>query len=84
MPDDPGTGRVPNRWFPDGPRGYYKKFTVIRNDTGEEVTEDTFTLIPAHDEHAIPALEAYAAACEADNPDLARDIRALLARNAQA
>lgn len=63
-------------------QGYYKKFTIIRNETGEEVTEDTFTLIPAHDEYAIPALEAYAKACEADNPELAADIRALLARHA--
>jgi hypothetical protein len=60
-------------------RGYYKKFTVVREDTGEEVVEDTFTLIPAHDDWAIPALLAYADACEAEAPQLAADLRQLAA-----
>lgn len=59
-------------------RGYYSKFTVIRRETGEEVTDATFTLIPASDPHARVALAAYAEACEEDNPGLARDLRELL------
>lgn len=57
------------------PKGYYEKFTVIRNDTGEEVTDFRFTLIPSHDPHAEVALRAYADAVEAENPQLARELR---------
>jgi hypothetical protein len=63
-------------------RGFYDKFQVIRRETGEEVTQATFTLIPERDPHALAALEAYAASCEGENPDLAADLRALLARHA--
>jgi hypothetical protein len=59
-------------------RGYYSKFIVTRRDTGEEVGEATFTLIPEHDEHAVVALKAYATSCAAKNPELARDLRDLL------
>jgi hypothetical protein len=58
-------------------RPYYRKFRVIRVETGEEVPEDTFTLIPAHDEYAAVALRAYADVCESDNPALAVDLRRL-------
>lgn len=61
------------------PKGYYEKFTVIRNDTGEEVTEPRFTLIPSHDEHAKAALLAYADSCESENPGLAADLREMAA-----
>lgn len=56
-------------------RGYYEKFTVIRNDTGEEVKGFRFTLIPSHDPHAGTALRAYADAVEAENPQLAEELR---------
>jgi len=57
------------------PKGYYEKFTVIRNDTGEEVKEFRFTLIPSHDPHAGTALRAYADAVEGENPTLAKELR---------
>lgn len=60
--------------MPDS-RGYYEKFTVIRNDTGEEVRGFRFTLIPSHDPHAGTALRAYADAVETENPALARELR---------
>jgi hypothetical protein len=59
-------------------RPYYNKFLVVRRETGEEVTEPTFTLIPSHDKHAKVALLAYADACEDDNPALANDLRTLV------
>lgn len=43
-------------------RGYYEKFRVVRKETGEEVEEDTFTLIPSKDPAARVALAAYAQA----------------------
>lgn len=61
------------------PKGYYSKFSVFRQDTGERVLDPTFTLIPHHDVHAAVALVAYAASCEADNPGLAEDLRRLAA-----
>jgi hypothetical protein len=61
------------------PKGYYEKFKVIYNDTGEEVTDFRVTLIPSHDPHAAVALRAYADAVEADNPQFAADIRERLA-----
>jgi hypothetical protein len=66
------------------PRPYYPKFIVTRTETGEVVNEDTFTLIPAHDRHAIYALRAYADACWHDNPALADDLRALALRHERA
>lgn len=38
-----------------------------------------FVLDVTHDEHAIAALRAYARACRADNPELAADLRAIVA-----
>lgn len=55
---------------------FYPKFKVIRNDTGEEVDPTTcYTLIPARDPNAGPALALYADLVEADMPGLARDLR---------
>lgn len=58
-------------------RGRYDKhkFRVIRNSTGKQVEEETFTLIPEHDAWARPALLAYARACERQAPSLARSLR---------
>lgn len=52
-------------------KGLYGKYTVINNDTGEEVT-DCFVLRPKKDMAARAALKAYARATE-DIP-LAEDI----------
>lgn len=62
-------------------RGYHKRFRVIREETGEEVEERTFTLIPSRDPLAAVALAAYAeAAREVDgNEDLHQDITEWLA-----
>lgn len=58
------------------PDEFYPKFSVVRGSTGEKVDPQTcFTLIPSNDPFAVPALEAYAAACEETMPGLARDIR---------
>ncbi len=57
------------------PKGYYEKYTVIRNDTGEEVKDFRFTLIPSHDLYAGLALRVYAAAVEKHNPTLAKELR---------
>jgi len=46
------------------PKGLYKKYLVYKADTGEEVKEDCFVLIPAKDEAARKALLAYATATE--------------------
>jgi hypothetical protein len=60
-------------------RGYYEKFKVVRNDTGEEITSFRFVLLP-HDPHARVALLAYADSVEGDNPELARELRERLAQ----
>jgi len=44
--------------------GYYKKFIVIDNRTGEEVVGRTFTLKLDSDPFALPALKAYVAAAK--------------------
>ena len=61
----------------DEQRGLYRKYTVTRiNDTaGKHDDCDYFVLDWTHDEFAIPAARAYAAACEAKFPGLARDLR---------
>jgi hypothetical protein len=59
-------------------KGYYEKFRVIRNETGEEITNFRFVLIPglpSNDRHARVALRAYADSCEPENPGLARELR---------
>jgi hypothetical protein len=57
-------------------KGYYKKFTVTDNRTGEEVDEETFTIKMHSDPHARAALLAYADSVEVENAELARDLRA--------
>lgn len=64
----------------DPTRGLYDKFTVTRNDDtdmegGKHEGCEYFVLDLDHDKHAPPALEAYAASCEAEYPLLARDLR---------
>lgn len=56
------------------PNGYYEKFTVTRNSTGEQITGFRFVLL-LNDEHARRALLAYADSCESENPTLANDLR---------
>ena len=54
---------------------YYKKFNVTRVETGEEVTERTFTILVDSDPFAVPALQAYAEAAEdANYHDLAEGL----------
>ena len=75
----------------DPTRGVYEKFIVRRTDGKHRPGQKHdgcvyFVLDLDHDKHAIPALEAYAASCRAEYPDLARDIdemadAALLSRN---
>lgn len=63
----------------DKNKGLYKKFTVNRND-GKDAVGDKhhdcayFVLDITHDEHAIPALEAYAESCKVEYPELANDL----------
>lgn len=59
--------------MPDLTRGLYDKYTVIRNDTGEEV-RGTFTLRPEVDPVARIALRAYAEAVRDENEHLAVDL----------
>lgn len=57
-------------------RGFYHKYRTIRRSNGEELDpETTFTLVPSRDPHAKPAIEAYIASVEKDNPELAEDLR---------
>jgi hypothetical protein len=80
----------PSTWPGDAPeqaakpkreRGLYGKYHVERTDGSSEPGkkhEDCayFVLDLTHDRNAPPALIAYAAACEAEYPVLARDLRA--------
>lgn len=61
----------------DNQIGVYDKYTVTRNDgdpTGKHANCAYFVLDTDHDPFAIPALKAYAAACEEEYPQLAVDI----------
>lgn len=86
MPDDPGTGRVPNQWFSGGrtgqdrERGLYDKYRVERIDGRAEKHEGCayFVLDLTHDKFAPAALAVYADQCEAEFPALARDLRRLV------
>lgn len=65
----------------DKTRGLYNKFRVERTDGtskpgGKHHGCDYFVLDVTHDPFAIPALSAYAEACEKEYPLLADDIRA--------
>lgn len=62
------------------PAGIYRKFDIRRTDGSSEPGRkhercSYFVLDLEHDPFAKPALEAYAAACEATFPELARDLR---------
>lgn len=56
-------------------RGLYHKYTITKNDTGEEVKRPSFLLLPESDPHARAALRTYAASVEDENPVLAADLR---------
>jgi len=62
---------------PDAERGIYDKYRVQRlNDSTNKHAECSyFVLDLVHDRHAKAALEAYADSCEAEFPELARDLR---------
>jgi hypothetical protein len=67
----------------DRTRGLYGKFRVERTDGSSAPGEkhagcDYFTLDLTHDPFAAPAIAAYADACAAEYPSLARDLRAKL------
>jgi hypothetical protein len=63
----------------DKSQGLYKKFIVERTDGsgavgGKHEGCNYFVLDMAHDDHAIPALIAYANSCRAEYPKLAEDL----------
>ena len=65
----------------DRTRGLYDKFFVDRTDGSSAPGQkhagcEYYVLDLDHDKHAIAALEAYAASCEAEYPLLAIDLRA--------
>lgn len=65
-------------------KGIYNKFMVSRTDSKDEPGQkhdgcDYFVLDLTHDPFAMPALKAYAEACRAEYPLLARDLEAKLA-----
>ena len=71
----------------DAQRGLYRKYEVRRTDGSSEPGGKHegciyFVLDLDHDPHALPALEAYADSCEADYPELAKDLRLELAARA--
>ena len=62
--------------------GIYQKFTVMRTDGssepgGKHERCHYFVLDWIHDKFAVPAALAYAAACEAEYPELAADLRSM-------
>ena len=64
----------------DAGRGIYRKYTVERVDGSSREGEkhagcEYFVLDWDHDPFAIPAARAYADACEAKYPELARGLR---------
>ncbi len=67
-----------------GPDRVYRKFAVIKNSTGLEISQDVeflFVLRPETDDQAaLAALETYADVCEATYPLLAEELRAQIAR----
>ena len=75
--DTPGRPR-PND--PDSKRGLYRKFHITRHDPeNKHVGCFYYVLDLDHDRCAIPAMEAYIGACEADYPKLAADLRGVVA-----
>jgi len=63
----------------DEERGLYRKYEVRRlNDIAGKHRDCIFFVLDLdHDASAIPAIRAYADACEAEFPKLAEDLRAL-------
>jgi hypothetical protein len=61
-------------------KGLYWKYTLINNETGEEVKSPAFILKPETDPHALHALKAYAQSVHLDNPVLAADLKAWIER----
>jgi hypothetical protein len=61
----------------DHNRGLYRKYDVKRRDDPEGKHDECrfFVLDLEHDRYAEAALRAYADACEAEYPELARDLR---------
>mgnify|MGYP003624606764 CR=1 FL=1 len=67
----------------DNSRGLFHKFHIERTDGKSDPGEkhhgcDYFVLDLTHDQHAIPALRAYARSCAEELPLLAADLRAKL------
>ncbi|AJD82946.1 hypothetical protein PJWF_00052 [Achromobacter phage JWF] len=65
------------------PQGLYEKYLVTRRDGRDEPGGDRagasyFVLDLDHDKFAVPALRAYADACEREYPILAQDIRRMI------
>jgi len=60
----------------DTEKGIYEKYIVIRrNDTAKKHADCAYFVLDLnHDKFAIPALAAYAKACEGEYPLLAFDI----------
>jgi hypothetical protein len=63
----------------DEKRGIYQKYKVERLNDSNRKHDNCFYFVldTAHDEFSAAALRAYANACEAKFPELARDIREL-------
>ena len=76
----------PNK--PPTAQGLYQKYMVYRTDGQSARGEkhyacDYFVLDWTHDKFAIPALAAYAEACQATYPELAKDLRDIVRRALQ-
>jgi hypothetical protein len=60
---------------PDQAQGVYRKYRVERVDgKPEKPGAEYFVLDAVNDKHAVPALQAYAASCMTEYPELAKDI----------
>jgi hypothetical protein len=69
--------------FDDKEIGLYRKFNVSRVDGssepgGKHENCSYFVLDLYHDKFSIPALRAYAKACQVEYPELAKDIHEML------
>lgn len=62
--------------YKDG--GYHNKFTVYHTETGDEIKQATFTLLPECDPHARVALATYAESVRFENTVLSNELYALL------
>lgn len=61
--------------------GLVRKFVVLRTNPESQARHvdcECFVLDYDHDPHALPALMAYADSVETSEPDLARDLRAIV------